>query len=161
MPFRFATVTPAGVHWRLKRNCSVTPRQLLAVYALLCSVSLGIAGFFWSVGATLVVPFAVFEVVALGIALVVYARHAADMDAISVVDGCVVVECETAGKRERLEFQPQWVRVSWVAERHPFIEVSGQGQCVLIGRHVRAECRAEVAREVQRALRQGPRSHGF
>ncbi|MGQ2981389.1 MAG: DUF2244 domain-containing protein, partial [Polaromonas sp.] len=62
--FRFATASgqngqgQPAVQWLLKRNCSVTPAQLLSLYLSLCAVSLGIAGFFWTQGATLVMPFA-------------------------------------------------------------------------------------------------------
>ena len=159
-PFRFATVTADGLHWRLNRNCSVSPRQLLAVYTWLCVVSLGIAGFFWSVGATLVLPFAVVETIALGIALLVYARHAADAECVSVHEGHVVVETETAGRRERFEFQPPWVRVAPVHGRQALIEVSGQGRTVAIGRYVRPECRVEVAEEIRQALGRGRVPHG-
>lgn len=136
----------------MQRNCSVTPRQLWLVYALLCLVSLGIAGFFWSVGATLVVPFAVLEMAALGVALLVYGRHAADAEHISVQRDRLVVETETAGLRQRVEFQPPWVQVSPMVGRQALIEVSGQGRRVVIGHHVRADCRAEVAAEIRRAL---------
>jgi uncharacterized membrane protein len=159
-PFRFATVTADGVQWRLKRNCSVTPRQLLAVYLWLCLVSLGIASFFWSVGATLVLPFAVVETIALGIALLVYARHAADAECVSVRQGHLVVEMETAGRRERVEFRPPWVRVAPVLGRQALIEVSGQGRTVAIGRYVRPECRIEVAEEIRQALGSGRVPHG-
>jgi len=63
--FRFATRSDAGIEWSLRRNCSVTPAQLGALYASLCVVSLGVAGFFWSQGATLVLPFAALELLAV------------------------------------------------------------------------------------------------
>lgn len=159
-PFKFAFETPTGLHWRLKRNCSVTPLQLLWVFGVLCGVSLGIAGFFWSVGATLVLPFALLEVLALGTALLVYARHATDAECVSLVAGGLVVELETAGRRERIEFQSEWVRVASGVHRRALIEVSGRGRTVAIGRHVRPECRAEVAHEIRQALRLGRMSHG-
>jgi uncharacterized membrane protein len=64
--YRFATQSDAGVEWRLRRNCSITPSQLGILYASLCVVSLGVAGFFWAQGATLVLPFAALELVGGG-----------------------------------------------------------------------------------------------
>lgn len=81
---RFATLQlgdgtrSPGVQWLLKRNCSVTPAQLVRLFASLCVVSLGIATLFWFQGATLVMPFAWLELVAVGLAFMVYARHARD-----------------------------------------------------------------------------------
>jgi uncharacterized membrane protein len=76
--FRFATVSGQNIHWFLKRNCSVTPSQLGWLYASLCVVSLGIGTLFWLHGAPLVLPFAWLELTAVGVAFMVYARHATD-----------------------------------------------------------------------------------
>ena len=62
--FRFATMPAPGIHsqqavqWLLKRHCSLKPAQLGWFYVSLCVLSLGIAGFFWLQGATMVMPFA-------------------------------------------------------------------------------------------------------
>jgi uncharacterized membrane protein len=67
-----------SVEWVLKRNCSMAPGQLFGLFLALCVVSLGIASFFWFQGAKLVMPFAWLELIAVGGAFLVYARHAAD-----------------------------------------------------------------------------------
>ena len=46
--YQFAQVSEASISWRLRRNCSVTPAQLITVYLMLCAVSLVIGGFFRS-----------------------------------------------------------------------------------------------------------------
>ena len=76
--FRFATVQGQNIQWFLRRNCSVTPRQLGWLYLSLCIVSLAIGTGFWLQGAKLVLPFAWLELMAVGAAFVVYARHARD-----------------------------------------------------------------------------------
>ena len=58
----------ASVQWLLRRNCSMTPAQLVAFYLSLCAWSLAIAGAFWWRGATLVMPFAGIELLAVGAA---------------------------------------------------------------------------------------------
>lgn len=157
--FRFATLQHSdqashqGVQWLLKRNCSVTPPQLLGLFASLSVVSLGIATFFWMQGATLVMPFAWAELIAVGIAFTVYARHARDGEKIFLQGGQLVVELETAGRLHRAEFNREWVRVEPKNGDGSLIEVSGQGRSVRVGRHVRPELRPALAREIRFALR--------
>jgi uncharacterized membrane protein len=143
----------ASIHWQLQRNCSVTPAQLLGFFVSLSVVSLGIATFFWFQGATLIMPFAWVELLAVGCALLVYARHARDGEKISLQGGQLVVELETAGRLERQEFNREWVRVEPKDGDGSLIEVSGQGRSVRVGRHVRPELRPALAREIRFALR--------
>jgi uncharacterized membrane protein len=151
--FRFATVQGRNVQWFLQRNCSVSPAQLVAVYFTLCFVSLGISGFFWTLGATLVLPFALLEVAALGAAFLAYARHATDGELIVLRDGRLLVELECGGKLERSEFLGGWVRVEPGAYDKSLIELTGQGKTVRVGRFIRPELRPALAREIRLALR--------
>ena len=153
--FRFATVQGQNIHWFLKRNCSVTPAQLGWMYASLCAVSLGIAFFFWFQGALLILPFAWLELAGVGIAFLVYARHAGDGERISLEGRQLVVELESAGQLQRAEFNRDWVRVEPGAGERSLIELSGQGRKVNVGRFVRPELRPVLAQEIRRALRGG------
>ena len=157
--FRFATLPAQGSHsreavqWLLKRQCSITPVQLGWFYLSLCVVSLGIAAFFWSQGATLVMLFAWAELLAVGAAFLAYARHAGDAEKIILQGAQLVVELETAGRTQRAEFNREWVRVEPRGGDGSLIEVSGQGQSVRVGRHLRPELRPALARELRFALR--------
>lgn len=151
--FRFATVQGRNIQWFLRRNCSVTPVQLMTVYLSLCLVSLLISGFFWMQGATLVLPYAFLEMLVLGVALFVYARHATDGERIVLQDGRLLVELECGGKLERSEFQGNWVRVEPGAYDKSLIKLTGQGKTVRVGRFVRPELRPALAREIRLALR--------
>ena len=151
--FRFATVQGQNIHWLLQRNCSVSPAQLAWLYVSLCFVSLAIGTFFWIQGATLVLPFAWIELVAVGAAFVVYARHAADGERISLQGRQLVVELESAGRLQRAEFDREWVRVEPSAADRSLIEVSCRGRSVNVGRYVRPELRPALAQEIRRALR--------
>ena len=152
--FRFATVQGQAIHWFLGRNCSVTPAQLGWLYASLCVVTLAIGTLFWVQGAVLILPFAWLELAAVGIAFLLYARHAADREHISLSGQRLVVELENAGRLERAEFNREWVRVEPAVDDRSLIEVSGQGQRVNVGRYVRPELRPQLAREIRRALRE-------
>lgn len=151
--FRFATVSGQSIHWFLRRNCSVTPAQLGWMYASICVVSLGIGTIFWMQGAKLILPFAWLEVLVVGIAFLVYSRHATDGERISLQDDRLVVELENAGRLERAEFRREWVRIEPKTGDHSLIEVSGQGRRVEVGRFVRPDLRPALARELRMALR--------
>ncbi|MEO5661531.1 MAG: DUF2244 domain-containing protein [Polaromonas sp.] len=155
--FRFATLsahdaTPQGevVLWLLKRHASLTPAQLGWFYLCLCLVSLGVAAFFWSQGASVIMTFAM---LAVGMACVLYSRHSGDAEKIVLQGGQLVIELETAGRTERAEFKREWVRVEPKDGDGSLIEVSGQGQSVRVGRHMRPELRPLLAREIRFALR--------
>ncbi len=142
-----------NIDWMLKRHCSVTPAQLGWAYGLLCVVSLGIGAAFWLSGAPFVLGFAWIELIAVGLAFLAYARHASDGELISLRGSRLVIETELAGRRERAEFNRDWVRVEPRASDRSLIEVSGQGRRVQVGRYVRPELRAVLAHEIRRALR--------
>ena len=152
--FRFATVQGQAIHWFLGRHSSVTPAQLGRLYASLCVVTLGIGTFLWFQGAVMVLPFAWLELAAVGAAFLVYARHAADREHISLSGRRLVVELEHAGRTERAEFNRDWVRVEPAVDDRSLIEVSGQGRRVNVGRYVRPELRPALAREIRKALRE-------
>ena len=152
--FRFATVSGQNIHWFLRRNCSVTPAQLGWIYLSLCVVSLGVGGMFWWQGARLIMPFVGLELVAVGVAFLVYARHAADGERISLEGARLVVELENGGRLQRAEFNRDWVRVEPRIGDRSLIQVSAQGRSVEVGRYVRPELRPALASEIRMALRQ-------
>jgi len=159
-PLRFGRETAAGersgersVQWLLKRNCSASPRQALAVLGSLCLVSLLIAAVCWFNGATLVMPFAWAELAGLAVALLVYARHAADSESIRLQPGLLTVEHACGRHVNRVEFAPAWVRVEPEHGDRSLIELSGQGQRISVGRFIRPELRRQLADELRWALR--------
>ena len=150
--FHFATVQDARISWDFRRNCSVTPRQLAVCFALMVLVSLTVAVFCWFQGAVLVLPFASLELLAVGVAFVVYARHALDGERIWLEGNVLVVESEHAGEMVRREFQRAWVRIEQAAHGQAMIEVCCHGQRVPVGRFVRNELRQRLATELRLAL---------
>jgi uncharacterized membrane protein len=125
----------------------------MGLFLSLAVVSLGIATFFWFQGATLIMPFAWAELLALATAFFIYSRHARDGEKIVLRGGRLTIELETAGRFERAEFNREWVRVEPKDGDGSLIEVSGQGRSVRVGRHLRPELRPALAREIRMALR--------
>ena len=95
--YRFARMDNQALAWHLRRNCSVTPRQLGALYASLCLVTVVISLWFWAIGAKMVLGFAGLELLLVGVAFLVYARHAVDGETVSLQDGSLIVERESGG----------------------------------------------------------------
>ncbi len=147
-----------SVRWQLGRSRSMAPRQLLLCYLGLCLISVAIAAGFWSVGALMVMPYAGVELCAVGMALLFYARHAADNESIRLAPGRLVVEYASGRHVERVEFTPAWVRIEPEHGDRSLIELSGQGRKISVGRFVRPELRRELADELRWALRRW--SHG-
>ena len=154
---RFACAADAAdgsVRWHLKRNCSLAPRQLLGVYLSLCAVGLGIGGLFWIHGAPFILPFAGAELLAFGVAIVIYARHAADHESMVLRPGRFSVACTLGRRTEQVDFAaPAWVRVEPAHRDGSLIELSGEGRRIAVGRFVRPELRRALADELRAALR--------
>ncbi|MBL8319072.1 MAG: DUF2244 domain-containing protein [Burkholderiaceae bacterium] len=141
------------VQWEFRRNCSITPRQLLGFYVSLAGVALFIALGFWWAGATVVLAFAGFEVLMLGVALAVYARHAADCETITLAGGELAIEHRHGVAVDASRFRAEWVRVEPSVGDGSLVEVSGEGRRAQIGRYLRPEWRSQLAQEIRTALR--------
>jgi uncharacterized membrane protein len=148
-----STEQPWSAQWVLKRNCSLLPSQVAGAFGLLCALSLGIALFFWTKGVTMVAPFAVLELLALGLAFLVYARRAGDAECITISRGKVTVERNVAGRLGREELPSVWARVDCVPDGRSPVTLAVQGRRVTLGCLARPELRAELARELRLALR--------
>lgn len=145
-----------ALQWLLRRNCSITPRQLALVYLSLCGVSLAVAAFFVLHGAPFVLAFAGLELVAVGLALLTFARHAGDRELLTLVGRQLHVEQCFGNLVQRTDFAADWLHVEPAAGQGSLVELSGRGQQVRVGRYLRPELRGAFARELRRALRLQP-----
>ena len=145
--------SPQALQWRLLRNCSITPRQVGLMYASLCAVSLLIGVFFFAYGATLVLAFTGFELFAVGLALLAFARHAADQETLTLIGRSLQVEQSFGSRVARTDFSADWLTVEPAAGQGSLVELSGRGQRVQVGRFLRPELRGAFARELRQALR--------
>lgn len=153
--WRFGNEQTAPLAWLfdLRRNVSITPRQLMGCYSLLCVISLLVAAGFWSQGITVVSLFTGLELLAVGAALLVVARHAGDRETITLSGHALSVEQQVGAVLEHTQFRAEWVRVEPVGDDGSLVELSGEGRSVRVGRHVRPELRVALAQELRRALR--------
>lgn len=143
-----------GLHWRLRRNCALSPAQFGAVFLTLAAVSAAIAVFFFVAGAPFVAYFAGIEVLALGVAFVVFARHAGDAEHICLRDGRVRVEQHIGARVICTEIEALWARVESPMAGRTLVTLSGPGQQVQLGRHLVPAERARLAVALRQGLRQ-------
>lgn len=150
-----------ALQWPLRRNCSISPRQLGAVYLSLCVVSTLISAWFVAQGAPYVAAFAGIELLAVGAALLVFARHAADHETITLEGRALHVEQSVGSRVQHTRLDTEWLAVEPAAGQGSLVqlrgrEVGGKSSSVCIGRFVRPEQRAALAQEIRLALRRGP-----
>jgi uncharacterized membrane protein len=142
-----------ALRWVLQRNCSITPRQLVSVYLSLCALAATISAGFWWQGARLVSAFAGVELLLVGLALLVYARHAGDRDVLTLSGRRLAVEQRRGQRMQRADFHAEWTAVEPAAGQGSLVALSGRGQVVRVGRFLRPEFRNAFAQELRGALR--------
>ncbi|OGB23189.1 MAG: hypothetical protein A3I66_09340 [Burkholderiales bacterium RIFCSPLOWO2_02_FULL_57_36] len=146
--------SPVDQHeWLLKRNCSLSPRQLAFAYALLCLASFSVALAFALHGAWVVLAFSILEMAAVALAFLHYARHATDLEHIALTDGCLLVERVEAGRiRQSARLDPHWIRIALPKRTQDLINLEAGGVRIEVGRYVTVAKRREVAQELRREL---------
>jgi uncharacterized membrane protein len=150
---------PDAVQWLLRRNCSLTPQQLGSAYLALCAISSLVAGLFFWQGVPFVAAFAGLELVAVGVAMLLFARHAADRESLTLVGGSLLIEQWVGPRVERTHLPTDWLTIEPAGGQGSLVQITGRGRTVCVGRHLRPELRAEFADELRLALRQ-PGHHG-
>jgi uncharacterized membrane protein len=138
--------------WLLKRNCSLSPRQFVISYVVLCLMtSMVTAHFVWH-GAWIVLLFALLELSAVALAFLHYARHALDHEHIALADGCLLVEQVEAGRTRQIRLDPCRTRISAPQRPQDLICLQANGMHIEVGRFVTAPKRSQLAQELQRNL---------
>lgn len=147
---------PSALQWQLRRNCSITPGQLGAAYLSLCLFSLCIGVFFYTQGAPVVLVFTGLELLLVGVAMIVFARHAGDRETLTLVGRSLQVEQCVGSRVECTQFAADWLHVEPAGGQGSLVQLSGKGQRVRVGRFLRPELRGAFARELRHALRRAP-----
>ena len=141
--------------WLLKRNCSLSPRQLAFAYAILFLLSLAVAGIFVLLGAWIVLAFAILEMAGAALAFLHYARHATDHEYIALVDGCLLIERVQAGRIRQFRVDPHSTRIAAPKRSQDLIDLEARGVKIQVGRFVTAAKRRQFAQELREELQSG------
>lgn len=142
-----------GRSWALRRNCAMSPYQLLAIFGAIATVSLSIAVFWALMGHWVILPYALLECVALGLAFLVYCRHAQDGQWVAVRGGVVEVEERVGGRICRQDLPLHGLRITVHPEDRSGLVCldSGVAQAT-VGRFVDQKSRHRFYKEFRQAL---------
>ena len=148
-------VTDPGFSLTVKRNCSISPRALAVLLALIACFAFAIGVAFALHGAWPILPFAGLEVAALAVAFYLNGRHAADYERIALEDGSLVVEVRDGEQVATHRFNLHWVQLD-VSEtpRDVRLALRSHGRELEIGRHLDGPGRERLAQEVRGRLAQ-------
>jgi uncharacterized membrane protein len=138
--------------WHLKRNCSLSPRQLALAYAVLFGLSFAVATSFMMLGAWHVFAYAMLEMAAVALAFLHYARHATDHEHIALLDDCLLVEQVSAGETQQVRLDPCWTRIAFPRHAQDLIHLEARGVKIEVGRFVTEAKRRQFARELREEL---------
>lgn len=137
------------VRWIFKKNCSFTPKQVGLFYLAQSVFSLIVASFFLIQGIWLILPFTLLELIVLGIALLIYAKHATDYEEIMLNHDQLVITHYDANKLNTFVANLLWVKLSKKPTEKKLIGIEYKGQVIEIGRfihlHKRDEFRSQLA----------------
>ena len=138
--------------WLMKRNCSLTPKQVGLFYLSIVSFSLLVAGYFWLIGAWMILVFTSLALLALTIALYVYTRHALDYEKITIDGKQLIFERSWGGKIAVEEFNTVWTKLhrSETGKRNLVLKSSAKE--VPIGFFVRSHEQEQFEKDLARYL---------
>jgi uncharacterized membrane protein len=120
------------------------------VFFALAAVVLVIGAGFAIAGAWLILPFAGLEVLLLGGAFMLQARHAADYERIALESGRLSVEVSEGERVERYDMDARGVRVEVEGTR---VTVGDARRRLELGRHLDEQSRMRFGAELKKRLR--------
>lgn len=138
--------------WVLRRNCSLSPRQLGFAFAVPSVVSLLVAGTFALHGFWLVLGFSALEIMAVGTAFLLYARHASDRERIALDETCLLVELVESERVTQFRLDPRMTRVEPPGAGRPLVGLAAGVIRIEVGRFVTEAHRRLLACELRNAL---------
>lgn len=123
----------------MRRNCALTPGQLLKFYIALVCLSLTVATGFLLAGVKIILIFTAIELTAVTIGFLIYCRHALDFEEIEISGTRLLVRKFIAYKETVIELNTCWVRLSQPEEHQKVFFIEQTGHRVEIGQFLRPE----------------------
>ena len=137
--------------WQMRRNCALTPKQLLQFYIVLVCLSLVVATGFFLAGVWVIPIFTVIELSAVTLGFLIYCRHALDCETIQI-DGTRLIVKKFIGYKETVyEFNSQWAKIE--------LPIEGAKTFHINQSHLRVELGQFLRQEQQMALISSVRAH--
>jgi uncharacterized membrane protein len=144
-------MSATGDRWVLRRNCSAGPLHLAAVFGSTVAIAVAFGVAFAAAGLWMVLPFAAAELIAVVLAFLLYARHAADWERIDLRGSLLCVQRAEGPRIVSWQFPAARARVE-IEAGGSHVYVGCTGAKVEIGRLVLEPNRLRLAHELRRAL---------
>ena len=112
-----------------------------------------IATYFLLHGVWMILIFTVIELTVLGIALLVYARHALDYESIAIDGTALQIEKNIGGKIERHVFNTRWLTLTQEESGKRLIRVEERSKEMPIGIFVPLDARPQFYRDLRAQIR--------
>ncbi len=137
-------------------NKAMPWHQLVRIYTIFASFTVGVALGFYSQGLTLILPFAGLELMALGGVLYMSALRSNAKEVVSVAGDKIRIESGSHSPEKHYELERNWAKVvldrSWNKWYPSRLLLRSHGQQVEIGRFLNEEERQGLAIELRRLI---------
>jgi uncharacterized membrane protein len=125
--------------WQMRRNCALTPKQLLKFYIVLVCLSVTVATGFLLAGVWVILIFTIIELSAVTVGFLIYCRHALDSETIQI-EGRQLTVKKFIGYREKIyEFNTQWAKIEPPLEGAKTFFIAQSNLRVELGQFIRPE----------------------
>jgi uncharacterized membrane protein len=141
--------------WHHKRNISMAPAHMALIFTGLSLVSLIIALAFYWAGASLILPFSLFEILCLGMAYFYNAVHANDYETLILSDKLVHIESQIGLNFHQVQLTRSMTRLGHSNHKNALIEIKQGQQSSYFGQFVHANLRPALATQITTHLQAG------
>ena len=138
--------------WKMRRNCALTPKQLLQFYIVLVCLSLIVGIGFFLAGVWMIPVFTTLELTAVTIGFLIYCRHALDCETIEIEGKRLLVKKFIGYKEKIYEFNAQWAKIEPPIEGSKTFFITQSDLRVELGQFVRPEQQIPLIASVRRYL---------
>ena len=142
-----------GWVWHQKRNISIAPSHMAFIFVGLGAASLLIGFGFYSVGASLVLPFCLVEIAALLLAYFYNAMHANDYEKLIVDGNVITLESKVGFKTHQVQLVKSLTRVDTLSHLNELVQLRQGTKNTYFGKFVHANLRPQLARQISERLR--------
>ena len=136
----------------MRRNCSLTPKQLLLFYIALVCLSLVVATGFFLAGLWVISIFTAIELSAVTIGFLIYCRHALDSETIEIEDKRLVLKKCIGHKETLYEFNTQWAKIEPPLTGSKIFKISQANLRVELGQFIQYEQQLALIAQVRAYL---------
>lgn len=138
--------------WHLKRNISITPAQMAAIFIGLGLLTLLIGIAFYNLGASYILPFSLVEIAALSIAFVYNAIHANDYEKLVLTNSEVQIERKIGFQVTQIHLMRSLTRVERSKLKNELIELRQGQQSADFGRFIHTNMRLLLAEQISKRM---------